>query len=90
LYHFAILYPHRSELAKAFKRLLEVHYPVQVTVDHGVSEAVDVADPDGNGVELSADRPPEAWPRDAQGTLTMGGRAVDVSDLVAELEREAR
>jgi catechol 2,3-dioxygenase len=86
LYHFAILYPNRYELAKALKRLLEAHYPLQGTADHGVSEAIYLADPDGNGVELSADRPPEAWPRDAQGQLKAGGWALDLNGLLAELD----
>jgi catechol 2,3-dioxygenase len=59
LYHFAILSPNRHELAKVLKRLLDAHYPLQGTSDHGVAEAIYVADPDGNGVELSVDRPPE-------------------------------
>ena len=90
LYHFAILYPNRCELAKALKRLLDARYPLQGTSDHGVSEAIYLADPDGNGVELYADRPTETWPRDAQGELKMGGRTLDVSDLLAELEDEGR
>ena len=91
LYHFAILYPNRQELAKALKRLTEAHYPLQGTADHEVSEAIYLADPDGNGVELSTDRLPEAWPRDVQGKLKMGGRrALDLNDLLAELEHEVR
>ncbi len=86
LYHFAILYPNRQELAKALKRLQEAHYPLQGTADHGVSEAIYLADPDGNGVELYVDRPSETWPRDAGGKLNMGGRALDVKGLLAELE----
>jgi catechol 2,3-dioxygenase len=89
LYHFAILYPNRQELAKALKRLMEAHYPVQRTADHGVSEAIYVADPDGNGVELYVDRPSESWPRDAAGNLNMGGRVLNVTGLLAELEHEA-
>ena len=90
LYHFAILYPNRQELAKALKRLLEAHYPLQGTADHGVSEAIYLADPDGNGVELYTDRLSEAWPRNAEGELKMGRRALDVSGLLAELEHEVR
>ena len=89
LYHFAILYPNRHELAKALKRLLDAHYPLQGASDHGVSEAIYVADPDGNGVELYVDRPSETWPRDADGMLKMGGRqALDVNNLLAALEPE--
>jgi catechol 2,3-dioxygenase len=87
LYHFAILYPNRQELAKALKRLQEAHYPLQGTADHGVSEAIYLADPDGNGVELYVDRPSESWPRDDAGKLNMGGGALDVKGLLAELER---
>ena len=90
LYHFAILYPNRQELAKALKRLMDTHYPLQGTSDHGVSEAIYVDDPDGNGVELYADRPPETWPRDAQDKLKMGRRALDLNNLLAELEPEVR
>jgi len=90
LYHFAILYPERRELAKALKRLLEAHYPLQGMSDHGVSEAIYVADPDGNGVELYVDRVSEAWPRNAEGVLKMGRRALDVNGLLAELEHEVR
>ena len=53
-----------------------------------MSEAISLADPDGNGIELSVDRPPETWSRDAEGKLKMGGRALDIDDLLAELERE--
>jgi len=86
LYHFAILYPNRKELAKALKQLVEARYPLQGTADHGVSEAIYLADPDGNGVELYADRPPETWSRNAQGELKMGRRALDLNGLLAELE----
>jgi catechol 2,3-dioxygenase len=82
------LYPNRRELAKTLKRLLEAHYPLQGMSDHGVSEALYLADPDGNGVELYVDRPSESWPRDAQGKLKMGGRALDLNALLAALERE--
>ncbi|HXG21867.1 MAG TPA: glyoxalase, partial [Methylomirabilota bacterium] len=71
------------------KRVLEAHYPLQGTADHGVSEAIYLADPDGNGVELYADRPPETWPRDADGKLKMGGRKLDLNALLAVLDHEA-
>jgi catechol 2,3-dioxygenase len=87
LYHFAILYPNRQELARALKRLLEAHYPLQGTADHVVSEAIYLADPDGNGVELYVDRPRDAWPRTTEGQLKMGRRALDLDHLLAELER---
>jgi len=89
LYHVAILLPNRYELARTLKRLQEAHYPLQDTSDHAVSESIYLDDPDGNGIELYADRPPDSWPRDAQGKLKMSGRALDLNDLLAELEREA-
>jgi catechol 2,3-dioxygenase len=89
LYHFAILYPNRYQLAKTLKRLLDGHYPLQGRSDHGVSEAIYLADPGGNGVELSVDRPQETWPRDADGTLKMAGRrTLDMHSLLAVLEHE--
>jgi len=89
LYHFAILYPDRYQLAKTLRRLLDAHYPVQGTSDHGVSEAIYLADPDGNGVELSVDRPQESWPCDADGPLKMGGRrSLDINSLLAVLDQE--
>ncbi len=88
LYHFAILYPNRQELAKAVKQLMKAHYPLQGKSDHGVSEAVYLDDPDGNGVELSVDRPLEAWPRDAQGNIKASRGTLDLDDLLAELEGE--
>jgi catechol 2,3-dioxygenase len=71
LYHVAILYPSRLELARALKTLLEARYPLEGMSDHGVSEAIYLRDPDDNGVELYADRPPEEYPRDANGDLAM-------------------
>ena len=77
-----------TELARTLKRLQEAHYPLQGASDHAVSEAIYLDDPDGNGIELYADRSPDSWPRDAQGKLKMGGRGLDMNDLLAELERE--
>ena len=88
LYHFAILYPNRKELAKAVKKLMQAHYPLQGASDHGVSEAIYLADPDNNGVELYADRPPEAWPRDPQGNLKASRGTLDLDNLLTELEDE--
>lgn len=89
LYHFAILYPTRRELARVLKRLLDAQYPLQGMSDHGVSEAIYVADPDGNGVELTVDRPPETWPQTADGSLAMGGRRkLDMNSLLALLDSE--
>jgi catechol 2,3-dioxygenase len=71
LYHVALLYPNRLELARILKRLMQVRYPIDGASDHGVSEAIYLRDPDENGVELYADRPPEDYPRNANGELTM-------------------
>ncbi|HZF75189.1 MAG TPA: VOC family protein, partial [Acetobacteraceae bacterium] len=67
LYHVAILYPGRAALAGALRRLLEAGWPLDGASDHGVSEALYLRDPDGNGVELYCDRDPADWPRDAGG-----------------------
>src|SRR5881296_2156015 len=66
LYHLAILYPTRAHLADALRRLINAHIPLEGASDHGVSEALYLRDPDGNGVELYWDRPKDQWPRDAQ------------------------
>ncbi|MEW6638734.1 MAG: VOC family protein [Actinomycetota bacterium] len=85
LYHLAILYPERRELARALRWLLEAGYPIDGASDHGVSEAIYLRDPDGNGVELYCDRPKEEWPRDRNGGLAMVTRPLDVEGLLAEL-----
>lgn len=84
LYHVAILYPTRGELAAALRRLLEAKVPLEGAADHGVSEAIYLRDPDGNGVELYWDRPPEHWPRGADGGLAMFTHALDVEALLSE------
>ncbi len=84
LYHFAILYPDRRALAAAVRRVLEHGIPLEGASDHGVSEAVYVRDPDGNGVELYCDRPESAWPRTPDGGLVMHTRPLDVEDLLKE------
>ena len=71
LYHLAILYPTRAELADALKRLIAAGIPLQGASDHGVSEALYLADPDGNGIELYWDRPQVNWPVEAGGNLKM-------------------
>jgi catechol 2,3-dioxygenase len=71
LYHLAILYPTRAELADALRRLIAAGIPLEGASDHGVSEALYLRDPDGNGVELYWDRPKEEWPRDRRGDLVM-------------------
>jgi len=88
LFHLAILYPERRELARALKWLLEEGYPIDGASDHGVSEALYLTDPDGNGVELYRDRPQEEWPRTESGSLAMVTRPLDVEDLLEELDRE--
>jgi catechol 2,3-dioxygenase len=85
LFHTAILYPTRKDLATAYARLIRADYPLSGASDHGVSEALYLDDPDGNGVELYWDRPPEAWPRRADGRLDMYTRPLDLSSLLREL-----
>lgn len=85
LYHVAILYPDRKELARAVKRLLDTGWPLQGASDHGVSEAIYLADPDGNGLELYRDRPESEWPRTADGQLAMVTKPLDLAGLLAEL-----
>lgn len=85
LYHTAILYPTRKDLAIIFERLHRANYPLTGASDHGVSEALYLNDPDGNGVELYWDRPKEQWPSKADGSLEMYTIALDLEDLLAEL-----
>ncbi len=87
LFHTAILFPTRKDLATILKRLLEADYPLTGLSDHGVSEAIYLNDPDGNGVELYWDRPRESWPRNEKGELHMFTEALDVKGLMAELDR---
>lgn len=89
LYHAAILYPTRAALAKALHRLTEARIPLEGASDHGVSEALYLRDPDGNGLELYWDRPPEQWPRDEHGHLRMFTRPLDLQRLLDELENSA-
>jgi len=84
LYHVAILYPTRAELADALRRLIEAKIPLDGASDHGVSEALYLRDPDNNGVELYWDRPREKWPRDAKGGLSMYTRSLDLHALLRE------
>jgi catechol 2,3-dioxygenase len=81
LYHVAFLYPERRDLADALLRLDAAGIPLDGASDHGVSEALYLRDPDGNGVELYWDRPREAWPRDAGGALAMVTRRLDLDSL---------
>ena len=87
LFHTAILYPTRRDLAFILKRLMDADYPLTGMSDHGVSEAIYMNDPDGNGVELYRDRPREEWPRDEKGGLLMGTVGLDIKGLLAELDR---
>ncbi|MEA4907649.1 MAG: VOC family protein [Chloroflexi bacterium] len=86
LYHFAILVPGRAELAYALMRLSRTHASVQGFADHGVSEAVYLTDPDGNGIEIYWDRPPAAWPYDSHGELNMTTDPLDVEAVLAEVQ----
>src|SRR3954454_13926170 len=87
LYHLAIVYPTRAELADALRRLVRTRIPLEGAADHGVSEALYLRDPDGNGVELYWDRPRERWPKHANGELAMYTRPLDLDDLLSEVER---
>ena len=84
LYHAAFLYPTRADLGDALKRVLTAGIPLDGAADHGVSEALYLRDPDGNGVELTWDRPPADWPRDAVGALTMRNARLDLDALLKE------
>jgi len=86
LYHLAILYPDRRTLADALRRLHTAGIPLDGAADHGVSEALYLRDPDGNGVELYRDRPKTEWPRTADGDLVMYTRPLDLNDLLATLD----
>jgi catechol 2,3-dioxygenase len=84
LYHLAILYPTRSELATAVLRVLRAGVELEGAADHGVSEAIYLRDPDDNGVELYRDRPQKDWPVTADGNLAMFTRALDLERLLSE------
>ena len=84
LYHVAILYPTRALLADALRRVFAAGLELEGASDHGVSEALYLRDPDDNGVELYWDRPPEQWPRNAQGALDMFTRPLDLDGLLRE------
>lgn len=86
LYHTAIVYPTRKDLAEIFERLRKANYPLTGASDHGVSEAIYLNDPDGNGVELYWDKPKEQWPKKSDGSLEMYTRPLDLQDLRTELE----
>lgn len=83
LYHAAILYPSRASLADALRRVLAAGIALDGASDHGVSEAIYLRDPDGNGIELYRDRPEQDWPRTADGSLAMVTKPLDLDDLLA-------
>jgi catechol 2,3-dioxygenase len=85
LFHTAILYPTRKDLAVILKRLQDAQYPLTGAADHGVSEALYLDDPDGNGVELYWDRHKEDWPHNADGSLDMFTKKLDIYNLIDEL-----
>lgn len=85
LFHTAILYPTRKDLAEILQRLRENNYSLTGAADHGVSEALYLDDPDGNGVELYWDKPKEIWPKKTDGSLEMYTRPLDLNNLLSEL-----
>ena len=87
LYHLAIVYPTRAALGDALNRLIESNVQLDGAADHGVSQALYLRDPDGNGVELYWDRPKEEWPKDADGGLAMYTRALDLRGLLADADK---
>ncbi|UWQ46535.1 VOC family protein [Leisingera aquaemixtae] len=86
LYHTAVLLPDRKSLAAVLHRVLEAGIALEGAADHGVSEAIYLRDPDGNGVELYRDRAEAEWPRAADGSLAMGTEALDLQALLAQVE----
>ncbi len=82
MYHVAFLYPSRLELAKVLKRLMNEKYPLDGSADHGVSEAVYLRDPDGNGVELYVDRPREEWKVANDGMIEMVTGPLDIKSIL--------
>ena len=85
LYHTAVLYPERKDLAAILQRLIDAKYPLTGASDHGVSEALYLDDPDGNGVELYWDRPREFWPLDSNNELTIFTKRLDLEGLLREM-----
>ncbi len=88
LYHTAIVYPTRKDLAVIFERIRKVGYPLTGASDHGVSEALYLDDPDGNGVELYWDRPKNLWPQKSDGSLEMYTNPLDLAGLLEELDKD--
>lgn len=88
LFHVAFLFPDRRSLAQVLQRVVEAGVALDGASDHGVSEALYLRDPDGNGIELYRDRPEEEWPRTADGGVAMFTAPLDLESLLAELESE--
>lgn len=88
LFHTAILYPTRKDLAEIYDRLKKNNYPISGASDHGVSEAIYLDDPDGNGVELYRDRPKDEWNYQPDGSVEMVTRPLDLEVLLEELNRQ--
>jgi catechol 2,3-dioxygenase len=89
LYHTAILYPTRKDLATIVARIMKAEYPLTGASDHGVSEAIYLDDPDGNGVELYWDRPKEMWPQKEDGSLEMYTKHLNLDELLGELGKSS-
>ena len=87
LYHLAVLYPERKDLANALNRLKTHNISLEGASDHGVSEALYTRDPDNNGVELYWDRPQSLWPKDEEGNLKMYTKHLNLSSLIQELNK---
>ncbi|MEO6328876.1 MAG: VOC family protein [Ginsengibacter sp.] len=86
LFHMAIVYPSRKDLAVAYKRLADAGYPLTGSADHGVSEAIYLNDPDENGLELYWDRPKDKWPKKHDGSIEMFTQYLDTEELLKEIE----
>lgn len=86
MYHVAFLYPSRKTLAEVLRRLIDAQYPFEGSADHGVSEALYLKDPDGNGVELYVDRPKDTWTVSNDGMVEMVTERLDIESLLKELE----
>lgn len=86
LYHVAIVYPTRAALADALQRLMKAGIGLEGASDHGVSNALYLSDPDGNGIELYWDRPSDQWPKNPDGSLAMMTRPLDLRALLAEVQ----
>jgi catechol 2,3-dioxygenase len=86
MFHVAFLFPSRLELAKVLQTLIDAKYPIDGSADHGVSEAIYLRDPDGNGVELYVDRPREEWEVGNDGMIEMATEPLDLKSLLEELD----